>query len=128
MKKILFDSDVLIEYLRDNSKIVTEIELITGSNIILAVTPITEAEIRRGMRSHERQKTEEALGKFECLDLNRDVGKKAGEYLKRFGRTHGLELSDAFIAAAAFVHQFALCTFNWKHYPMTEILRYRIEV
>jgi len=36
-------------------------------------------------------------------------------------------MPDALIAAAAVIHQFALCTFNWKHYPMSELVRYRMD-
>jgi predicted nucleic acid-binding protein len=127
VKKILIDSDVLIAYLRDDLAVVMELEHLAASEAILAITPIAEAEIRRGMRSNERRKTEEALRKFECLEFDRSIGEKAGDYLRQYGKSHGLELPDAFVAAAATIHRFALCTFNWKHYPMSEIIRHRIE-
>lgn len=126
MKRILFDSDVLIEYLRDNPDVSNDIEALMGSDSLLAITPVTEAEIRRGMRSHERQKTDKVLRIFECLAMNRTVGERAGDFLRKFGKSHGLEMPDALIAASAVVHRFALCTFNWKHYPMSELHRYRI--
>ena len=124
MKKILFDTDVLIELLRGNELVELHIqELITLQNI-LVYTSISEAEIYQGIRSHERAKTKMALGTLECLSVNQDVGKWAGEYLRKYSKSHGLEIADALIAAAAKIHRFALCTFNWKHYPMHDIERH----
>ena len=126
MKKILFDSDVVIEYLRENPVVVRELDDLAASQAVLAITPVIEAEVRRGLRSNERERTERTLSAFECLDLTREIGKRAGEYLRAYSKSHGLELPDALIAAAAAIHRFALCTFNWKHYPMSEILKHRI--
>lgn len=127
MKKILLDSDVVIEYLRENAGVVKEMDELAASQVVLAITAVTEAEIFQGLRSHERLKTEGILSSMDCLDINRDVGRLAGQYLRKFSRSHGLEVADALIAAASVIHRFALCTFNWKHYPMSEIQRYRIE-
>ncbi len=127
MKKILFDSDVLIEHLRGNSQVTSQMNALYESQNILAYTPVSEAEIFRGLRSNERQKTEAILVHFECLDLNQLVGRKAGEYLKQYSRSHGLEIPDALIAATASIYRFHLCTFNWKHYPMREVERFEME-
>jgi predicted nucleic acid-binding protein len=126
MKRILFDSDVLIDYLRQIPSVTLEVNQLVASGAMLAVTPIAESEIFQGVRTHEVDKTRRALETFECLDLTRMVGRHAGWYLKKFGKSHGVEFPDALIAAAAHVHKFALCTFNWKHYPMQDIERYRI--
>lgn len=127
MKKLLFDSDVLIEYLRNNPTVVEEVNELAVSDAVLAITPVTEAEIRAGLRSNEKKRVESTLGAFECLVMDRRVGQRAGEYLRKYAKSHGLETDDAFIAAAAFVHKFSLCTFNWKHYPMNDIQPYRIK-
>ena len=127
MPKILFDSDVIIEYLRKNEKVVDAIEALMLSDSTLAIAPVTEAEIRRGLRSHERQKTEKTLSAFECLVTDRRVGKQAGDYLRTYTRSHGLEIPDALVAATGFVYNFSLCTFNWKHYPMQDLQQYRME-
>lgn len=126
MKKILFDTDVLIEHLRGNAQVTSQIDELHTAKNILAYTPISEAEIFRGLRSNERQKTEAILSHFECLDLNQSVGRKAGEYLRQYSKSHGLELPDAMIAAAAAIYHFSLCTFNWKHYLMREMDRCEI--
>lgn len=127
MKKILLDTDVLIELLRGNEKVAFHIQELITKKHLLAYTPISEAEIYKGLRSNEKEKTKVTLGAFDCLPLGREVGKRAGEYMRSYGKSHALELADALIAASAFVHRFALCTFNWKHYPMNDIDSYRID-
>ena len=127
MKKVLLDTDILIEHLRNNPIITDEIGRLYHSGALLAYTPISEAEIYRGLRSHEREKTKTLLGFFECFPVTREIGRLAGEYLRKYSKSHGLEIADALIAATAILNRFNFCTFNWKHFPMTDIHRYPIE-
>jgi predicted nucleic acid-binding protein len=56
-----------------------------------------------------------------CLPINAEIGRKAGEYLRQFRRSHNVALGDALIAATAAIHEVPLWTGNRKHYPMKEI-------
>lgn len=127
MNRILFDTDVIIEVLRDNKPVITRFDEMLAGSFSLAVSPVSVAEIFQGMRSNERAKIEMTLGVMETLDINSTVGKRAGDYLRKYARSHGLEVPDAFIAATAAVYKYRLCTFNWKHYPMNDIDSYRID-
>jgi predicted nucleic acid-binding protein len=53
-----------------------------------------------------------------------ETGKLAGEYLRKFSRSHGLTTVDALIAAAAIRHYAALWTRNRERYPMQELSFY----
>ncbi len=53
--------------------------------------------------------------------LDSQVGRVAGSYLARFAGSHGLELGDALIAAAATTSGVRLWTRNRKHYPMADV-------
>jgi len=125
--KVLFDTDVLIEYLRGRPEVVIPLDELLASTASLAITPVSEAEIFRGIRSPEKQKTTRLLSSLECLSIDHEIGKRAGEYLRRYSKSHGLEIPDALIAASAVVHRFSLCTFNWKHYPMSEVERFHLD-
>ncbi len=127
MRGILFDTDILIEALRGNERVNRALIELAQKETLMACTPVTFAEIYRGMRSHEKERTALTLSAFTCVTIDQSVGKKAGEYLRSYGKTHGLEIADALIAASAVVHRMQLCTFNWKHYPMGELLKYRME-
>ncbi len=128
MRKILLDTDVLIEHLRNNQKVTQQIlELHQDPQVTLSYTPVTEAEIIRGLRSHERQKTEKALSYFDVISVTKEIGRVAGNYLRKYASSHGLQIADALIAAVASIHNLSLCTFNLKHYPMQDIQHYHME-
>jgi hypothetical protein len=74
------------------------------------------------MRPNEDERTEKLLRLFTLITIDETVGRKAGETLNRFGRSHHLELGDALIAASAFDTGADLITRNFKHYPMEVIL------
>ena len=61
-----------------------------------------------------------------CVELDERVGRKAGTYRLHFGNSHGVEIADALIAAAAHVHGLTLCTRNLRHYPMRDIKKRRV--
>ena len=127
MRGILFDTDVLVESLRGNKRVNDILVELARKETLMACTPVSFAEIYRGIRSHEKEKTALTLSTFTCIAIDQDIGKKAGEYLRSYSKTHGLEIADALIAASAIVHRMALCTFNWKHYPMSDLRRYTLE-
>jgi predicted nucleic acid-binding protein len=119
MKKILIDTDILINFLRGR----TEARDFLSSMIMdcdLYCAAISVAEIYAGMKDHEREKTSELLDSLTIVDITREIAEKAGAY-KRTIRTQSLELDDCIIAAAASVHRAVLVTGNGKHYPMKDI-------
>jgi predicted nucleic acid-binding protein len=52
------------------------------------------------------------------------VGLRAGEYLRRYRKSHAVELGDALIAASAVASGARLWTRNRKHYPMRDLTFY----
>jgi predicted nucleic acid-binding protein len=52
---------------------------------------------------------------------SRSETRQAGAYLARFRRTHGVEIADALIAAAASTAGLRLWTLNRRHYPMKDV-------
>jgi predicted nucleic acid-binding protein len=50
------------------------------------------------------------------------VGRRAGDYLQRYRKSHNVELADALIAASAVERNAMLWTRNRKHYPMKELV------
>ena len=58
---------------------------------------------------------------LECAALDAVAGRKAGDYLREFGKSHSVDIADALIAATAWSHGAAVWTRNRKHYPMKDI-------
>ncbi|OQY99227.1 MAG: hypothetical protein B6D41_01730 [Chloroflexi bacterium UTCFX4] len=87
----------------------------------LCFSPITKAEIYHGLRAGQEERTAQLFAEMGCLDIDEQIGQKAGEYLRSFHKSHGTQLADALIAATAFHAKAVLFTLNRRHYPMTDI-------
>ena len=119
MKKVLVDTDILINFLRGRETAQNYLSsLLEEATIYCSV--ITVAEIHTGMKEHEREKTTELIDSLNIVDINREIAEKSGKY-KREGQRQSLELDDCFIAATAFIKGAILATGNGKHYPMEDI-------
>jgi predicted nucleic acid-binding protein len=91
------DSDVLIDYLRDQPQAVAFLE---GSEQPLAMLVITVAELYAGVRDgEERQQLDAFIGAFTVLPLDRQPAQRAGLWRRQHGPSHGTGLADALIAA-----------------------------
>ena len=79
-----------------------------------------------GIRPGEEEVTRpffEARGE---VVLDADTGRRAGAYLARYARSHGVEIADALIAAAATTSDLRLWTLNRKHYPMDDVQFFKL--
>jgi predicted nucleic acid-binding protein len=59
-----------------------------------------------------------------CIPIDREIGKLAGEYLRKYANSQELKLVDALIAASAIRHQAALWTRDRHRYPIQELSFY----
>ena len=119
MKRILLDTDVLINFLRGQEKTRDYLSSILDE-ADMCCSAVAVAEIHAGMKEHERRKTTELLDSLTIIDVTRDIAEKAGAY-RRIIRSQDLELDDCIIAATAFIQHAILATGNTKHYPMSDI-------
>lgn len=114
----LFDTDVLIDYLRSHNKAVVFLEqaIKTAS---CAMAAISVAELYAGIREgDERMKLEQFLSAFELIPINEVIAKQGGLYRRQYHRSHGVGLADGIIAATADHLNAQLVTLNKKHFPM----------
>jgi predicted nucleic acid-binding protein len=110
------DSDVLIDYLRDQPQAVAFLE---GSEQPLAISVITVAELYAGVRDgEERQQLDTFIGAFTVLPLDRPPAQRAGLWRRQYGPSHGTGLADALIAASVAAAGATLVTLNRRHFPM----------
>ncbi len=116
MKKILFDTDVLIDYLRGKDEAQTYIDDIKDE---VYMSSISMAELYAGVRKgEESRKLEIFIETFEVISLNKNIAKMGGLYRNQYKPSHGTGLADALIAATAKEIGAQLITFNTKHFPM----------
>ena len=121
MNKILLDTDVIIENFRGNGPILEKIKDLKDEKAFIYISPISIAEVYAGLRSGEEKIVGEFFNSVPCLPINESIGVNAGEYLRLYSRSHGLEVADALIAALSFHSKARLFTLNKKHYPMKDI-------
>lgn len=119
MRAVLIDSDILIEVSRgrDDALLARWAELGRSDALILC-SPVTVAELWHGARAHEEKALNALFTGMTCIPIDAEIGRRAGDYLRQFTRSHHVELGDALIAAMASIHKAELCTRNRRHYPM----------
>ncbi len=121
MKGVILDSDVLIWWLRGRDDVVMKIKELIEDGYKLYITPVSVAEIWAGARGGEEEKLEKIFDVLEVLDIDAEIGKIAGDYLRRYRKSHGVELGDALIAGCVKRYNLLLWTFNKRHYPMVDV-------
>jgi predicted nucleic acid-binding protein len=121
LAEILLDSDVIIAWLRGNEPFAESIPELLERGEVLAWTPISVAEIFAGARKGEERELENLFLVLQPIPLSADIGRKAGNYLRAYARSRGVELADALVAATAHFNRIPLWTLNRKHYPMRDI-------
>jgi hypothetical protein len=115
-KRLLLDTDVLIDYLRDRAEAVTYLEALTSP---LLISSITVAELYAGVREGaERKKLEIFVSAFQVVALDAGMALAGGLFRRDYGKSHGTGLANALIAATAEREQAVLVTLNKKHFPM----------
>jgi len=119
---VLVDSDILIEVFRGrDSAIIDRWRVLQSPAHALLCSPVSVAELWHGVRASEEAALEALFAALICVQVNAEVGRRAGEYLRRYSKSHSVEIAAGLIAATAAVHKAALWTRNRKHYPMRDI-------
>ncbi len=114
--KLLLDTDVIIEYLRNREPAVAFIESLEG---ILLVSVMTLAELFTGVKDAiEEAAIDDFLTPFEIISVGPDIAKQAGRYRQQYKQSHGTGMVDAILAATAESEEAILVSFNQRHYPM----------
>ena len=119
---VLVQSDILIEVSRgrDQSVIAQWTELSTADAVLL-YSAISVAELWAGARSNEHIALENLFRALTCIPVDAQVGRRAGDYLLKYRKSHGVELGGAVIGASSVMNNARLWTRNRKHYPMKEL-------
>ena len=116
MPEYLFDSTVLIDYLRGHLAVRPFIEILLEQPRTVTYSVITEAELWAGVRNpQDERRHKDILSRMKRLGVSSRIARLAGQ---RYGRynSQGLALPDAIIAASANVHAKTLVTRNTKHF------------
>jgi predicted nucleic acid-binding protein len=122
---VLLDSDIVIEVCRErDSAILSRWRELEKSHSAILYSPVTATELWAGVRASEREALMNFFRALLCVPIDYETGHQAGDYLRHYGKNHGLQIGDSLIAAAAVLNRAELWTRNRKHYPMKELSFY----
>ena len=115
-RAILLDTDVLVDFFRGSRKAVAFVNL-HFERIILS--SIVVAELFAGVKGDTEQAVlENFVSLFPVVPVSTEIAKAGGLYKRDFGKSHGVGLADAILAATAEAEDAELKTLNIRHYPM----------
>ena len=113
---VLVDTDVMVDYLRGHGQAIDFLKQHTEKVILPA---IVVAELYAGVKGQAEQAAlDDVVSLFRVVPITAEIAKAAGLLKRDFGRSHGVGLADAILAATARAEDADLTTLNVKHYPM----------
>ena len=120
-KPILMDTDVLIDFFRGYSKAVA---FVNEYNARIILSSIVIAELFAGVKGDAEQAAlQNFVSLFHVVPVDTEIGKAGGLYKRDYGKSHGVGLADAILAATAEAENAELKTLNTNHYPMLKGLK-----
>jgi predicted nucleic acid-binding protein len=109
------DTAVWIDFLRGVPKAVAFVATLPHN---ACISSISVAELFAGVRDgQETQALTKLLDTLEIIELNRSIAQTGGLIRRDFGKSHGLGLNDALIAATAIHAKACLYTLNISSVP-----------
>jgi len=120
-KPILVDTDVLVDFFRGYSKALT---FVTSNYDRIILSSIVVAELYAGVKGEEEQFILDSfVSLFPVVHVTAEIARYGGLYKRDYGKSHGVGLADAILAATAELEGAELKTLNVKHYPMFKGVR-----
>ncbi len=124
LKGVLVDTDILIDISRNKPRAVDFFDNLSKENPPIFISVISAMELMVGARNKkEVGEIENFLAAYQLLPLTARVSYKAYELIKRYAKSHGLEIPDALIAASAISSTLYLATTNKKHFSRIKDLQ-----
>jgi len=118
--KYLFDSNVIIDYLRGDERAVNLIE----KTELPIISVVTVGEIYQGvLNTKELQRTKEVIKSFKVMYITESISKGAVKLVENYHLTSGLYFLDAIIATISIENNYILLTSNIKHFQMIKKLK-----
>ncbi|MBW2633094.1 MAG: type II toxin-antitoxin system VapC family toxin [Deltaproteobacteria bacterium] len=115
-RPILIDTDVLVDFFRGFDKAVVFVNVY---NARIVLSSIVVAELFAGVKGDAEQiALQDFISLFRVIPVDAAIGKAGGLYKRDYGKSHGVGLADAILAATAKAANAELKTLNTKHYPM----------
>ena len=121
MEKIILDTNILIEILKGDRKTIEKVESLGCE---LCISSVTAMELYYGaINKAEVSKLEKFISLFTLIYPDETVSQKAMELVKRYAKSHSLDIPDSIIAATALMEKCELFTYNRKDFRYIDGLK-----
>ena len=121
-KIVLCDTDVIIEFYRNNGDIISDLKTIGQEKV--AVSTITAGELIYGaLNKKELNQIKKDLNNLTVLAIDKKSCKIFLDIMGKYVLSHRLALPDGFIAASAIAHDIELYTLNIKDFSFIDGLK-----
>lgn len=115
-ERVLFDTDVMVDFLRGYPKAVALVRRHSGGIVLPA---IVVAELYAGVRDDQELSVLDNFITFcDVPSITPEVARAGGLLRRDYAKSHGTGLGDAIVAATAQIEKADLKTLNVKHFPM----------
>ncbi len=114
MEAVILDTNVLIEILKGNQD---TINVLNNLKVKFKISSITEMELYYGAKNKQEQfKLEKFISLFEIIHINTEISKKSISLIKKYAKSHNLDIPDSLIASTALMYHCKLFTYNKKDF------------
>jgi predicted nucleic acid-binding protein len=118
LEKIILDTNILIEILKGDKKTINKVE---SFNKELSISSISAMELFYGaLNKAEIKKLEKFILLFNIIYVDEAISYKAMNLVKKYAKSHSLDIPDSIIASTALHHQCELFTYNKKDFRFIE--------
>jgi len=117
MEKIILDTNILIEILKNNQQTIKEVEKYD----IHCISEITKMELYYGaLNKQELGKLKKFILLFDVISIDEYISKKASDLIYKYAKSHNLNIPDGLIAATSLTTGYKLFTYNIKDFKYIE--------
>lgn len=116
MRKVVVDTDIVIDYLRQPRKTTLFKKLTQDKTLKVTLPAVCLTELYIGKSSakpKEELSLKRAVSKTKLVPADKDISKRAGILIRNYSN---LYLADALVAATSLEERAPLCTFNKAHF------------
>ena len=115
---IVLDTNILIEILKGDKETIDTVESLKEN---LCISSITVMELYYGaLNKAELNKLEKFVSLFNIIHLDENISKTATKLIKRYAKSHSLDIPDGLIASTALLNDAMLLTYNKKDFKYIE--------
>lgn len=112
---ILCDTNILVEFYKNNTQIITQLQKIGLQN--LAISAITQGELYFGaINKIELQTIKNSLNLLRIFELDTEISYQYIQLMEKYSLSHKLTIPDALIASTSLVNNLDLYTLNTKDF------------